>query len=35
MTVQVSERVRIVARAAMNLGLVLAVLLAAAANFQG
>ena len=35
MTVQVSERVRIAARAAMNLGLVLAVLLAAAANFQG
>ena len=35
MTVQVSERVRIAARAAGNLGLVLAVLLAAAANFQG
>jgi hypothetical protein len=33
--VQISPRVRIAARAAMNLGLVVAVLLAAAANVQG
>jgi hypothetical protein len=34
-TVQVSERVRIAARAALNFGLVAAVLLAAAANYSG
>jgi hypothetical protein len=33
--VQISPRVRIAARAVMNLGLVVAVLLAAAANVQG
>ena len=35
MTVQRSERVRDATRAMLNLGVVLAVLLAAAANFQG
>ena len=35
MAVQRSERLREAFRAALNLGVVLAVLLAAAANFQG
>jgi hypothetical protein len=33
--VQVSPRARLVVQAVLNLGLVVAVLLAAAANFQG
>ena len=33
--VQVSPRARLFAQAVLNLGLVIAVLLAAAANFQG
>ncbi len=35
LTVQVSPRVQVAARAVLNVGLVIAVLLAAAANFQG